>query len=500
MITVYFLLSCLILNVLNADFINDDYIIKNDDYIINLPGLSEDLQSLHQFSGYLNVSTTKKIHYWFVQSESDPINDPLVFWTNGGPGCSGLLGLLTEQGPFKPDKNLNLIPNEWRWNKIANMVFVEQPVGVGYSYSTNSNDYHIGDDQAAKDNLQLILSFLEKYPEYKKNPLFITSESYGGHYMPTWAKEIVNYNKKQSNELKINFKGFAVGNPYIDYYSGIGAEMEALNARNMLPKPSWDKYISSGCTDYNIINNSVCSSLILEFTKITSNSNPYALDYPTCVSAQQVWMSDYLYERKKSNTNIPHQNIPLGDDYEQAKNKNNVFYFTPTLSKKNPKILLDYEPCEDNYATNYMNHPDVKKALNVKPEILWDECSTTIKYSLIDKSKSIKHIYKELLDDKEANIRILIYSGDDDGVCATSYTQYFVFDFLNYKVKPDSYWNLWKVDSQTAGYITEFDTPWTKESRLAFSTVHFAGHEVPTYKPKEAFVLFNAFINNNYKL
>jgi hypothetical protein len=284
--------------------------------------------------------------------------------------------------------------------------------------------------------------------------------------------------------LKINFKGFAVGNPYIDYYSGIGAEMEALNARNMLPKPSWNKYISSGCTDYNIINNSVCSSLILEFTKITSNSNPYALDYPTCVSAQQVWMSDYLYERKKSNTNIP-----LGDDY-----------LTRTLSKKNPKLLLDYEPCEDNYATNYMNHPDVKKALNVKPEILWDECSTTIKYSLIDKAKSIKHIYKELLDDKEANIRMLIYSGDDDGVCATSYTQYFVFDFLNYKVKTNSYWNLWKVDRQTAGYITEFDTPWTKESRLAFSTVHFAGHEVPTYKPKEAFVLFNAFINNNYKL
>lgn len=439
------------------------------DLVTNLPGLN---QELVQFSGYLDISTTeKKIHYWFVQSESKPESDPVVFWTNGGPGCSGLLGLLTEQGPFRPTSDGQLDPNEWRWNRVANMVFVEQPVGVGYSYSGNSKDYRIGDDQAAKDNLQLVLSFLEKFPQYRQNPLFITSESYGGHYMPTWAKEIIEYNKQQPNQSKINFKGFAVGNPYVDYYSGSGAEMEALYARQMLPKPSWDKYVSQGCTNpATMLNNSVCSTMMLDFMHMTSNSNPYALDYPTCVTAQQSWMSDFIHERTKVQE-LAHPGIPLGSDYE---------------------------PCEENYATVYMNRDDVKKALHVKPDIVWEECSHTTKYEMTDKMKSVIHIYKELLDDKDANIRMLIYSGDDDGVCATSYTQHMVFDILNYT--PKSYWKLWTVDGQTGGYISEFDTPWSRESRLAFSTVHFAGHEVPTYKPKEAFVLFDAFINNDYTM
>jgi cathepsin A (carboxypeptidase C) len=94
-----------------------------NDQIIDLPGLNEEL-SFNQFSGYLNLPNTKKqIHYWLVESESDPANDPIVFWTNGGPGCSGLIGFMTEQGPFRPDQDGNLNINPWRWNKIANMVF-----------------------------------------------------------------------------------------------------------------------------------------------------------------------------------------------------------------------------------------------------------------------------------------------------------------------------------------------------------------------------------------
>ena len=148
------------------------------DQVTNLVGLNETIY-FNQFSGYLNLGETKKnIHYWFVESESNPATDPLVFWTNGGPGCSGLIGFLTEQGPFRPDAAGQLKMNEWRWNKIANMVFLEQPVGVGFSYSEDTSDYKIGDDQAAKDNLQTILEFLKKYPEFSNSPLYITSESY----------------------------------------------------------------------------------------------------------------------------------------------------------------------------------------------------------------------------------------------------------------------------------------------------------------------------------
>ena len=444
-----------------------------NDMVTELPGLKDTL-TFNQFSGYLNLPGTKKqIHYWFVEAEEDAANAPLVFWTNGGPGCSGLIGFLTEQGPFRPDSQGNLKMNDWRWNKIANMVFLEQPVGVGFSYSDNSDDYKIGDSQAAKDNLQTILQFLIKFPQYSKVPLFITSESYGGHYMPTLAYQIVKYNEQQADATKLNFKGFAVGNPYTDYYSGVGAEMETYWGKQLLPKPTWDKYVANGCLEVtNQFNNSMCSTLILDFMKKIGNLNPYALDYPVCVSQQQIWTTRMLYETSKMyNNEFSNAFLALKDSYE---------------------------PCEDNYAANYLNDPDVKNALHVKSSIEWEECSRTVKYEYMDKMLPMEHYYNELLNAvSDKNLRIMVYSGDDDSVCGTIGTQKWLWT-LGFPVKKDEYWKVWKVDGQTAGYISQFDTPFSNESRLTFATVHFAGHEVPTYKPKEAFVLFQAYLNNDY--
>ena len=450
------------------------------DQVTELSGLNHDI-NFNQFSGYLKLENTQKnIHYWLVESESNPETDPLVFWTNGGPGCSGLIGFLTEQGPFRPDVNGNLQMNDWRWNKIANMVFLEQPVGVGFSYSDNSDDYKIGDDQAAKDNLQTILAFLIKFPQFIKSPLFITSESYGGHYMPTLANEIIQYNK-QTTAAPLNFNGFAVGNPYTDYYSGVGAEMETYWGKQLLPKPSWDKYVNAGCLDtVNLFNESTCMNTVFEFMKKIGNLNPYALDYPVCVSAQQVWMNENIMGKKLYNA------IPLKDEYQ---------------------------PCEDNYSTNYLNQEDVKVNLHVKTNIAWEECSRTVKYDYADKMKPMQHFYNTILDSKSSpNLRILVYSGDDDSVCGTVGTQKWIWD-LGYPVK--SLWKVWEVNQQVAGYITHFNTPHLEraegerlesvddsrriptKSRLIFATVHFAGHEVPTYKPQEAFELFQAYLNDD---
>jgi carboxypeptidase C (cathepsin A) len=444
-----------------------------NDMVTELPGLKDTL-TFNQFSGYLNLPGTKKqIHYWFVEAEEDAVNAPLVFWTNGGPGCSGLIGFLTEQGPFRPDSQGNLQMNDWRWNKIANMVFLEQPVGVGFSYSDNSDDYKIGDSQAAKDNLQTILQFLIKFPQYSKVPLFITSESYGGHYMPTLAYQIVKYNEQQDDSSKLNFKGFAVGNPYTDYYSGVGAEMETYWGKQLLPKPTWDKYVANGCLEVaNQLNNSICTTFILDFMKKIGNLNPYALDYPVCVSQQQIWTTRMLYENSKI------YNSKFSDAFLALKES--------------------YEPCEDNYAADYLNDPDVKKALHVKSSIEWEECSRTVKYEYVDKMLPMEHYYNELLNSlSDKDLRIMVYSGDDDSVCGTIGTQKWLWS-LGFPVKKDEYWKVWKVDGQTAGYISQFDTPFSNEPRLTFATVHFAGHEVPTYKPKEAFILFEAYLNNDY--
>jgi carboxypeptidase C (cathepsin A) len=220
------------------------------DEIVNLPGAEKLTIPFRQFSGYLPVSDTKRLHYWFVESSGDPVKDPIAFWTNGGPGCSGLLGFLTEQGPFRPNKDLTLELNPYAWNTIANMVFIEAPCGVGFSYSENpdGDDYKTDDATTAADNYKLIQTFLSRFPQYRTNDLYITSESYGGHYMPTLAQQIVNQNAVAAPADVINFKGFAVGNPATTFFSAIPASMDTYWGHQLVSKPLWDKYTTK-CRD-----------------------------------------------------------------------------------------------------------------------------------------------------------------------------------------------------------------------------------------------------------
>jgi len=158
------------------------------DMVTSLPGLNfYYASSFAQFSGYLSVDDENHrfIHYWYVESSRDPENDPVILWTNGGPGCSGLLGFGTEFGPFYFQGDGTLALNPHTWNSIANIVYMEQPVGVGFSYSNNPDvDYITGDDRAKMDNFKVIQEFFKRFPERKSNDFYIASESYGGHYIP----------------------------------------------------------------------------------------------------------------------------------------------------------------------------------------------------------------------------------------------------------------------------------------------------------------------------
>ncbi|KAJ1425470.1 peptidase S10, serine carboxypeptidase, partial [Ochromonadaceae sp. CCMP2298] len=250
------------------------------DQVTNLPGASSLDLKFNQFSGYLNIpgvsgEDTKFMHYWFTESEGSS-KDPVAFWTNGGPGCSGLIGFMTEQGAFRPNKDMSLSLNEFAWNKVANMVFIESPAGVGFSYSTDpSKDYTTGDTQTATDNYNLIQAFLLRFPELAPNELYITSESYGGHYMPTLAKEIVDMNAAGANPI-INFKGFAVGNPYTTPYSGTPAMFDTFWGHQLLSKPTYDEYVSK-CVTSTRPNFKDCVQLQILMNNEVGNLNPYAL-------------------------------------------------------------------------------------------------------------------------------------------------------------------------------------------------------------------------------
>ena len=128
-----------------------------EDLITELPGAQFE-SSFAQFSGYLDVSETKKSFYWFMTTRdvAETLDKPLVMWTNGGPGCSGLMGLFTEHGAFRPTEDLTLESFSYAWNKVANMLYIESPTGVGFSYGDTAEDYLAGDMSTATIRIPVV--------------------------------------------------------------------------------------------------------------------------------------------------------------------------------------------------------------------------------------------------------------------------------------------------------------------------------------------------------
>ena len=97
------------------------------------------VDTVKQYSGYLEKKEEDKhFFYWFFESRNDPKNDPIILWLNGGPGCSSLTGLFFELGPASINEKLEPVHNPYSWNNNASVIFLDQPVNTGYSYSTES--------------------------------------------------------------------------------------------------------------------------------------------------------------------------------------------------------------------------------------------------------------------------------------------------------------------------------------------------------------------------
>ena len=108
----------------------------------NLPDAPE--FTTDTYSGYLTTTNeTKKLHYVFAESESDPQNDPVVIWFNGGPGCSSMGAFMQENGPIAIDDGEDYIKkNPQPWTKRANVLWIESPAGVGWSIAETEEDWH----------------------------------------------------------------------------------------------------------------------------------------------------------------------------------------------------------------------------------------------------------------------------------------------------------------------------------------------------------------------
>ncbi|XP_059635587.1 serine carboxypeptidase 1-like [Cornus florida] len=187
--------------------------LRAADKIDALPGQPGGVD-FDQYAGYVTVDPKagRELFYYFVESPQKSSSKPLVLWLNGGPGCSSLgYGAMQELGPFRVKSDgKTLFRNDYAWNNVANVLFLESPAGVGFSYSNTSDDYdNAGDKSTADDSHTFLLNWLERFPQYKTRDFFITGESYAGHYVPQLAYTILSRNKN-TNQTKINLKGIAV--------------------------------------------------------------------------------------------------------------------------------------------------------------------------------------------------------------------------------------------------------------------------------------------------
>ena len=164
-----------------------------------------------------------------------------------------MLAFATEHGPWiLPDGETKFVENLYSWNKEANVLYVEQPAGVGFS--TCDNDKHpedctFTDETSASDNLAFVLAWFAKYPEYQENHLYISGESYAGIYAPYLANLIYDHNQNATNaDLKPNLKGFIVGNGVTNWeYDTYPASVEMAYWHSLSSPELYDGMVDARC-------------------------------------------------------------------------------------------------------------------------------------------------------------------------------------------------------------------------------------------------------------
>lgn len=441
------------------------------------------------YSGYLTAGKTKQFHYMFHPSEEDSDKKPLILWLNGGPGCSSLDGWAMENGPMFLNEDGTFRENEYSWHKVGNMLYIESPGEVGFSYidSKKEEDFQFDDDISAKNNLVALLSFFMKFPEYRGRDFYISGESYAGIYIPLLADEILKYNKDVPESNKINLKGILVGNGVADWeYDGTYALLDYAFAHQLTSIELRLEYNEHCFKNYN---QTKCTELTSKIYGLLDDINVYnyleKCEKPTTETGEINFYSSYFlknawaFKNLKTMQSLMKSN-PLKKTYIEKKKVSNE-----DEDEDEEKTLT--VPCNnDKPMRDYFNSEEVKKALHVKEDKKWELCSVLVYEKYIMQRKASLWAYKRLIN---SGIRILIFNGDTDAV-VPFLANFSWIEFLELKILEDwKQWRAYEDNENVSGYIIKYDG-------LTFTTVRGAGHEVSRYKPKEAFYMLTKFIND----
>ncbi|MCD7464398.1 hypothetical protein HAX54_052659 [Datura stramonium] len=455
------------------------YLKSSSELITSLPGQPPNI-FFKQYSGYIVTNSQKgrALFYYFVEADSENAASlPLTLWLNGGPGCSSVgFGAFMEHGPFQPGKDGSLMKNKYSWNLESNMLYVESPIGVGFSYSNTSSDYTNWDDVAtAKENLQFILNWLEKFPEYRNSDLFLAGESYAGHYIPQLTVLLLDYNRKP-NVKPIKLKSISLGNPLLDL------EISVKSAEYL-----W----SHGAISDELLTmkRTICNETRFLLESIHNNMSN---------ECSEVW--ELTNEEMGSDTDSGDLLAPTCVSSGAAGQLGTLGKLATTHGKLDMNVGKIADPCLADWINLYLNKPEVQKALHANTTHLpyaWDFCLGHLHYQIGDLAINVMPLLSNILKE---HIQVLLYSGDQDTKIPLTQTRK-IAKLLARDLKLvalDKY-GPWYDGLQIGGWSQSFGG--LKEGKnvtyLTFATVKGAAHEVPYTSPSQALTLFGAFLRGH---
>eukprot|EP00638_Chattonella_subsalsa_P003430 CAMPEP_0117757314 /NCGR_PEP_ID=MMETSP0947-20121206/14652_1 /TAXON_ID=44440 /ORGANISM="Chattonella subsalsa, Strain CCMP2191" /LENGTH=455 /DNA_ID=CAMNT_0005577173 /DNA_START=124 /DNA_END=1491 /DNA_ORIENTATION=- len=399
-----------------------------------------------QLSGYFKIqgSSNKNYFFWFFESRNEPSTDPVIVWLTGGPGCSSILALLAENGPCTVSSDGTSTEfNPFSWNSNANIMWVDQPAGVGFSYG-DSEDYDHNENEVGLDMYHFLKEFFLTYPQYASQDFYVFGESYGGHYVPAVSNRIFEENK--NDDHPINLKGIGIGNgltnPLVqfEYY----AEMAMNNTYGV-------KALSEH--EYKVMKEETpkCLKMIEACQAITS----------TCGIAQQYCDMVTLLPYQRTGLNVYDIRVPCGE----------------------ADLCYDF-----SHISKFLQLESTLQALGVSDDsATWEECNNQVNR---DFSKDwMKNFHSNLVPMLESGIEVLIYAGDCDYICNWMGNKAWTLELgwegkeaFNAASDVD-----WMVNGAKAGVVRS-------SGGLTFLQVFEAGHMVPMDQPEAALELLQTFI------
>lgn len=404
------------------------------------------IDDVKQYTGYLDIEEEDKhFFYWFFESRNDPKNDPVILWLNGGPGCSSLTGLFFELGPSSIGEDLKPIRNPYSWNNNASVIFLDQPVNVGYSYSSES----VSDTKAAAvDVLAFLELFFTKFPEYKNLDFHIAGESYGGHYIPTISKTILDAPDKNF-ELTSVLIGNGLTDPLVQYEYFEPMACGEGGFDSVLDPEECEAMSSSLGRCLNLIN--------------------------ACYQTGSAWSC--------VPATIYCNNAQLGPYQRTGRNVYDV--------RGQCEGQLCYSQMQ--YIDDYLNQPEVKAAVGAEVDN-YESCNFDINRNFLFTGDWMKPDFRDaIIEVLDSGLPVLIYAGDKDFICNWLGNQGWTNRLewkgsAGFSAAPVQKWHNGKTH---AGDVKNYD-------KFTFLRIFDGGHMVPFDQPENSLDMVNRWISGDY--